>query len=169
MAKITKKEILKVCKTVHESVEYLNHGGCGVFAFLLGSTLNQFENCQVKVKVVDYYGNFHKRVEFAVPEDFTNVDNWTKNGLNFNHIILEVKLKYCKPFYLDSTGVYQHEGILVGSLDLIHIEAISKVNRGWNSTFNRKQIPKIICYIKSFFDNDRSLCNNLVIKHWELN
>jgi len=168
MAKITKKEILKLCKIINDSTEYLNHGGCGVFAYLVGSTLNKFENCSVKVKVVDFYGNFSGNVEKAIPQDFTNVHNWNAKGLDFNHIVLEVKLKYCKPFYLDSTGIYEDKRILEGSIPVDYIKDITQSPTGWNNTFNRRQIPKIICYIKTFFDNNRELCKNLVIKQWTL-
>ncbi len=167
MPKITKKEILDLCSEIDNSVEYLNHGGCGVFAFLVGSRLEKFDNCAVKVRVVDFYGEFTGNIEKAIPSDFSDIRNWEKNGVAFNHIVLEVKLKHLKPFFLDSHGIYESEKIVEGSIPVGFIQYIVQASKGWNSAFNRRQIPTIMRKVKQFFSPRGILCNDIQLKQWE--
>lgn len=170
MAKITKKQILTLCKEVHSSVAYLNHGGCGVFAWLMGKSLEKFENVQyVHVKIRQGWCSEDKELNSSIPSNFKDHREWNKNGIYFNHIVLEVKLRHCKPFCIDSEGIRDISvGYHAGFVMLHHIEDLVKNVQAWNNSFSRYQIPDMIRTFKGFFGQDRRICRDLVIKHWKM-
>lgn len=146
--KITQKQILQACKLV-ETGYRMNSGGGGVFAFLMGSYLEQFENCKVRFKVLGYGENTH--LNKAVPQNNTRPSDWNKNNIYFRHVVLKVKLRGKKAFLIDSDGIHKNSGFYAGSLPISYLEPIIKCGDGWNDTFEREDIPAIQTKLKDYF------------------
>lgn len=163
---ITKKQILSLVSIINSDTKYIDCGGCGVFAYLLGSCLEQFDNCKVRVKVRNYDGG---NLNQAVPDNGIHIIyNWNENGVHFNHIILKIKLKGKRPFYLDSNGIYKRDNwIMQGSIPVDYIQGIVSQKTGWNDWFDRDKIPNIVQALETFFHNCPKV-NIPSITDWEL-
>ncbi len=147
---ITKKEILSLVSMINSNINAIDFGGCGVFAYLAGSCIAQFDNCKVRVKVRNYEGG---NLNEAVPDDGIHIiHNWNENGVHFNHIVLKIKLRGQKAFYLDSNGIYHPDRwVMRGSIPVDYIQGIVGKRVGWNTCFDRDQIPNMVEALETFF------------------
>lgn len=166
---ITKAEVLALCKAVNSEVGCINWGGCGVFAYLAGKALSKFDNCSVSIRVVCWDYEHEKALPELVPPTPGDVYSWRRNNVNFNHIVLEVKLKHVKPFLIDSDGLFlEYEDLITGSVPVETIKGVVSTLRGWNDTFNRRQIPEISRIIRHCVRGIKGLSKELSVKDWEL-
>lgn len=169
MSNITKKQILKICKTINKQVENINCGGCGVFAYLMGTALNKFDNCNTRVRVVSYSNKPKKDLNSLVPENRNETSEWNRNGVYFNHIVLEVTLNN-KVFNIDSNGIYKDDNdtLIDGSIPVHFIKRIVSGRRGWNSWFDRTDIPLIAKSIRKFTKESGLKTSSLFVSNWVL-
>lgn len=168
MSKITKKQILKMCQVINNQIEDINNGGCGVFAYLMGTALNKFENCEARVRVVNYWDKPETEINSLVPKDKSDPKNWHENGVHFNHIILEVKLNN-KVFLIDSEGLYEDsDRIIKGSIPVHFIKRVVSGPKGWNVWFNRNHIPHMAKLIRKFVKELGEGVSSLSISGWVL-
>jgi len=137
---MNKKELLskykKVIKKVNKKIEYINHGGCGVFALELGK--------QLKKHGIDF--NYVMLFRSIDDDDKTYVQDLIKNNMvrDFNfetewtHIVIKVGKKYIDgeevKKTLDKVGLTMTEEFL---------ENLVGQEMYWNDMFDRNQIPKI--------------------------
>jgi hypothetical protein len=144
-----KHEIATTLTIVDKKLPKLNHGGCGVFAILLGEHLVKF-GLNIKYHYVLRYKEDIKIANEAV----NNRDWWDLQCTSWTHIVISINDRY----YVDSTGIYKKK------LDLISRHIVTNPNKAkitmgvpkellethidnedlWNDVFNRKrEIPKI--------------------------
>ena len=168
MSKITKKQILKMCKVINNQIEDINFGGCGVFAYLMGTALNKFENCEARVRIVNYRNKPKKEINSLVPKDKSDPTNWNKKGVRFNHIILEIKLNG-KVFLIDSNGLYEDsDKIIEGSIPVHFIKRVVSRPKGWNDWFDRNLIPHMAKLIRKFTKELGEGVSSLSVSGWVL-
>lgn len=149
-------EILKRLHVLRKSlntVPYLNYGGCGVAASVIGQCLQQIEGItNIKPIVENYWGN-------------TNLDNikkevgnrslreWSAKGYDINHVLIAFKYKN-EVWIIDSVRIervppnYLREYYDL-QMTLEDCIAISACPDGWNKTFDRDNIPKIFSKVRN--------------------
>lgn len=152
MHTITKDEVLQFVAHASKDIVNLNCGGCGVFAYVAGSVLNKFHNCEARFKVVTW-GEKSKNTDIhtLVPKkDKHNIDSWYNNGMSFPHILIEVNLKGEKPFIIDSDGLSEMT-TYKGSVPIRHLRGLVRKPKGWNDDFRRSQTSKIMININDYF------------------
>lgn len=158
------QSLRELAEDITRKIKNPNYGGCGVIAGLVGM---QLQRMGVVVDIVTPDGKY---VWDGVPaseirhlvRDETDPEDWDSNGLNRGH--MAVRFLYNGVVHTwDSDGIHPEgaqgwfgkEGDRTDSKlgeGLTPTETLRMVSNpeGWNSTFNRKQIPKI---------------ENLVMKH----
>lgn len=153
-----------ISKNVRNSFDHINRGGCGVFASIVASELQQIGfNCNLRIITWDEY-------EYDFPNNLT-----TKNVhqcapiLSINHVIVEVfdeENEY--PIYFDSDGIINKKHGKIQPLSNNFIEDygsclykkpvdLSVMDEliecyEWNTTFDRSQIPQMKGTIKRLFN-----------------
>ena len=145
--------------SIHGRHHNINCGGCGVFATLAYPFISQlFDN--VSICLVQYYGKGenvdHTRKEIIINgESVYDKKNW--GALNFNHILLKVVVDDVS-YLIDSEGVREEEDycyhVCDGSFTYEEIKALSASGSGWNSWFDRDQIPSINADVAHLFNNE---------------
>lgn len=138
--------------------EYINSGGCAVFASLMGEYFpKNFLGCAV----FTYHPNVSDRIDPMIQmvrknNKFNTVDAWKRNGVDFVHVIAMFK---------DDEGEYgidALEGVIVdnqcemwgltlNNVGLIPLDVMSDLankKEGWNTCFDRSLIFKIRMIIK---------------------
>lgn len=139
------------------AIKYLNRGGCGVFAALVGREL-QSNGVKPEVIVQTEYGDDPLYVRQRVRNPLDPFD-WHDNGLYINHAGLRFKHNG-KWWTYDSTALRQSHDVFSdddrpasrGFLTVEEMEAFAfprakgpfhTVYDLWNSEFDRRQIPKL--------------------------
>ncbi len=137
------------------SVNYLNKGGCCVFAALVGRELVN-RGYVVKGVVVSFGPREGKCRLDDVRRRTGNTDlvDWY-NDLSFNHVGIEFRAD-------GRTRRYDSNGVVGGSDPLLHMNAhpdrltveeleAFAADPNWNTCFDRKQIPKLKKLVKQYF------------------
>lgn len=140
-------EVDELCRNIHKKTDYLNSGGCAVFAALLGQCLSQYGQVEIAIGTDSNITSLDDVRDKGI--DPLSLDAWNDNGLSIGHAIIEFTYGDVK-YHIDSTGVrdplpYTYSGgwgILGGRLSVIETTALA-AQRGWNWMFNRDQIPTI--------------------------
>lgn len=157
MAKIPEEKIIwaleKLGANVSRSVPAINQGGCGVYAWLVAKALHSLG---IKTEVVATNMGIGKPVDLdklreelaAGGLDFGSKRHWEMLGAQFAHV--GVRLKIGRKYYVaDADTVIpgktrlQRWKVYKGAYTLEEAEAFAKEARGWNSWFDRRQIPTI--------------------------
>ncbi len=133
---------------IHNSFRWINAGGCGEFAKILGSKLKEND---VKFK----YVLFSDRSRISLLE---SVRNFTNAGSRVNKKSFRTNNDYCivhimiyyKGCFIDSEGVHYNIKETRWGRDyrvsaILSQETLEKWcrQRTWNSLFDREQLPKI--------------------------
>lgn len=113
-----------LCNLVGEEFPFLNSGGCGVFAYIMGYMF-QDDDIKFSVKVLNTYG--HNMDCNNKPEDKKDYRNWNSEGIYFSHIFLEVD-NGNGTFWLDNSNclIWSGSFIMKGALSLDDIEPLVK-------------------------------------------
>ena len=150
---------------LHCEVEYVNHGGCGVVAAEVGKQLTRLGiECDVAT------GGYSSTLPAAVVRDdvFDHDDPlaWDAAGLGRGHLAIRFPLDGI-PYTWDSNGFapdsapylggseWEKNGEFGTGLTVAEADRLNKGQRGWNRTFDRKQIPVIRDLVREAFDNLR--------------
>lgn len=144
------------CKSIYESHQSINAGGCGVFASLVGNRLSKV--AKVKIRVTDMFMEDKKLIPSARKNIKKNtLYEWNMNGVSFGHIIVEFLYKK-KTYYVDATGVHQVASrccfgwpMYTDPLTLKEVDELSGVAKGWNQSFDRRAVPAIKRKVDKFF------------------
>lgn len=141
-------------------IDYLNWGGCGVFAALVGRKL---QDAGIPVGVV--CGSWrHAERPGNVARARSNVSNkwdaeeWNENGVYFGHVGLEVEIDG-KLYHYDSNGVKPAGKLLDGlpiadgRVTIEEMELLAGESLNWNSEFPREQIPRLTEIVEKAFAN----------------
>lgn len=158
------------CKVTNDHPN-LNYGGCGIFAYLVGEKL-QALGLEVDI-VTPLYGGSYGIPAVEVRKNVSNVKNceeWDNNGLSRNHLAIRFKTSSGQVYTYDSDTLFRGSGVFgdnlyktdrrFGSgLTVEETKAICKRQKGWNRTFDRKQVPQLKSTINSFFPQQGELQN----------
>lgn len=178
MQGMTHAELLKnlrgLAKALRDECTSINHGGCGVVAGIVGAHL---ERLGVPVEVItphivgNRWGGLPPAVVRATIEEVYWGDMhdypaqpWDNAGLYRNHLALRFRSNG-RTYTWDSEGTirsatyfgkkhgqYWHRAEYKFGLGLTIQECaeMSSTREGWNSTFNRRQIPAIAALASEF-------------------
>lgn len=157
MKQPTLKELKELGQNVMEQFEYINQGGCCVFAALVGKKLQEYFPVRIRASN-NYHGYRIRDLNEIRPnlEDNT-IWEWYNEGIDFNHVIIEFDYKG-KTYHMDSTGVYKAGKrdpsfkyvLYKGYLTVEEAAELAK-QKDWNPTFDRKLIPTLRKTVDNFF------------------
>ena len=130
----------------------INYGGCGAVAAIIGNLLK--DKCKVRVALMPSWGG-GKTEDFAdIRNDLRNncddesISDWYDRGISFGHAWIEFCYKrkwyaidsgHCVPYkefpnYRDKYNEH---------MTLEDMEVLGDNPHGWNSHFDRSQLPEI--------------------------
>jgi hypothetical protein len=133
----------------------INWGGCGVFANLLATELDKLG---VKYKII-WIGHEarHKKDIKKIFKHYggqVTLGAFNDSDIYVAHIMIKVGRKF-----IDASGVHKNlNNTQWGWYGLRHeitkeqLELISLSSEGWNSDFNRNQIPRVKKEVKKIFE-----------------
>lgn len=142
---------------IEEIFPHINAGGCCVFAAEAAKHL-ELAGCSVRILVGD--NDTSADINDVRPNLESNtVVNWNDNEIYFGHVIVEFECKGIT-YHYDSTGVHAPSlrtalygyNIVDGFLTTKEATELAECSRGWNSFFDRDDIPQI----KAMFDQTLS-------------
>lgn len=139
-----------------EKYPKINEGGCAVFAALMANELVKFY--PVTVLVSDTYGGVDNIDEVRSAVSCNTVYEWNDNGLYFGHVFLEITHDN-KKYHFDAGNLCSADErdpslgfpIIPGCLTLKEVNELADCDMGWNSSFNRDNIPQLKLKVKTFF------------------
>lgn len=139
--------------------QYINCGGCCVFASIVGEELLNkgvyacglvaaYHTGDVDIEAIRHNVRTRRKSEL--------LDTWQDNGIQFNHVGLEIHFgdtvkHYDTNAFRNPNGRLDGMRIYKGRMTINELKALASVSEGWNDTFNRRHIPQIRKYIKSEF------------------
>ncbi len=154
----------KLSLEMTRKIKRINYGGCAVVAYAIATRIG----IKTKVKVSGYNANYYKtslnKIEKTFKEkydiDDPNLDDWDDRGVDFNHVFIEFKYEG-KSYYWDSDGLTDANGwdcegekVYNGDISMRTIRNLAGKSNGWNTRFNRNDIPKLFKIIDKYFDTD---------------
>ncbi len=139
---------------VTKKIDFINLGGCCVFASLIAQHLYPL----VPLKIVVFAPTLTKNSIDEVRHSITTnrLCEWNDNGIYFGHVMIELTIDD-KTFLYDSNGIAPSDTIikgykkLKGELTLLEATELADDSVGWNDTFNRDKIPRLKNIINNFF------------------
>ena len=148
----------RILSTLSDGFENINFGGCGVVALALAPHIKEIYN-NYTIRGID---SNQKDLENNAPEYPDSLYDWNAEGIYFGHIVLEFKHKGVN-WVVDANGVHTMEGLLEsysnygsqvhkGQLLYKDLERMVNSPEGWNSMFDRGQIPSLRCRIDELFE-----------------
>jgi hypothetical protein len=153
-------ELSSFCKSVENKFPLLNWGACCVFASEVGKHLAKTKSFnKVKIRVADPTAREGYTISKARKNNHNNCCyDWNKQGIYFGHVIVELLYRK-KRYHIDSSGVHLamrtdpscYLPLYRGHLTIEEATVLASDKRGWNPTFNRKNIPAVKKTIASFF------------------
>ena len=140
---------------VLERYPCINYGGCAVYAAMIVAALKR-HNIDAKGIVASYgagspgwmssdVATIDKAREKIKKND---IHEWQANGISFAHVGVEFKIGRLKKHY-DTSGVRRAGKLLdkmpiyEGRLEYTEVRALAASKKGWNSSFDRKDIPAL--------------------------
>jgi len=139
-----------------ENYDYINWGGCAVSAVLLAEALTSFVD-ELKIVVYDDNCSNPQKVNINEMRNYISrntLPEWNELGIYFGHVWVEFKWKG-RWYAIDSDGLksrkemYERWGVpLSGALSFKEMKELADSSRGWNSMFDRKQIPSMKKFVK---------------------
>ena len=137
---------------VYCEYSYINSGGCGVVAGIIGEYLARTTDVRIVVAAYDY--NVEKQelsfsdIKTLLPTD-PSINNWEQYGVHFNHVWVE--FLYKNKWYSvdtenisdDADNMYSHWEPYQERISVETINQLSNNTEGWNWLFDRAQIPSI--------------------------
>ena len=143
-------EVSAGLQKIHGQFNWINAGGCGEFANMLGS---KFKQSNLKYKYVLIVSNhYRERSTRDALRDFKQLGDKVNdkevrnnNGFDIAHIMV-----YHKGIYFDSTGAHEnlehttwgkYRGYTIGAILSQEILENWCNQDTWNDMFNREQIP----------------------------
>lgn len=152
----------KLQSTMQADHPYLNYGGCGVFAHLVGE---QLQKLGLEVEVVTPSDNCYSFPASRVRSNVKNVEQareWSDNGLCRQHLAVRFKTRAGVVYTYDSDRLARSSSSFGADYDYTDPEfgtgltvketkAMCKHRDGWNNAFPRSSIPKVKRQVKQAF------------------
>lgn len=142
------KQLQKLGKVANRKVDSINSGGCCVFASLVIERLSEFGIPARGIVVTFGYTKHSIAVARRCINDIGDIEEWSKNGISFNHIAVEFFIDKQR-YHFDSDGVceaaprFRGDRIHAGRMKLKELKTLAANPKGWNPTFDRHDIPML--------------------------
>jgi hypothetical protein len=153
------KALNALSKEVSNKIKHVNSGGCCVFAAEVASILREIVPIRLLVSSPDYGDSVNYSLTDARPNVNGNntVEGWNSCDIYFGHVFIEL-IYDGETYHYDSTGMnqpgYNYEteratdpafgyDVLHGALSFTEAVELASCEYGWNSVFDREQIPKL--------------------------
>ena len=157
---ITKRQAVQICKeiceTVGNDIQYVNSGGCVVFAVNLCERLHAAGFTDAKIRVYSNpIGGSYADVSQAASNVNTVDDHaeWRRNGVDFTHVRVEFAgrlwdagnsvQRWCAKYYDPHKIWGKMYKLLDGELPVKQARILANNPKGWNFWFPRSEIPKM--------------------------
>jgi len=158
MSQITISILNKCLKVIEEEFDDVSCGGCACVAAMVARKLRH-EFPVMRILVTS--GRFNDNKAVNLDEIRSNNSgvlskwDWKSNGVGFNHVWLEIWRKG-RWYVLDASGVskrgkfYAEWGAPhIGSFSIDEVELMAADSNGWNSWFDRRNLPQIELMIEA--------------------
>lgn len=142
---------------VSNTIERVNNGGCAVFASHVAYHLKYVRGVKEVVVRAGDYDSHGGRLSVDAARKKVKKSNalpcdWNSAGVFFSHVIVEFTYRKKKYHYDSHSGVvsetrethYGEYPLYKGGMTVEEGLAIASTPIGWNPTFNRKNIPRMI-------------------------
>lgn len=157
----------------NKQVDNINHGGCCVYASIVGDNLKKFFpflNVNIKVATDPWFFDSHKNIDDIRNKrqmrQITSVRGWQTVGkIDFGHVFIEICYENTISFLCDSTLVERNNNniffdnmfIYKGSFSIEEAKKFSNEEDFWNERFNREYITILEDFINlqfiDFYEN----------------
>ena len=152
------KQVNDILNDVNNNYRRINWGGCGFMAGIIAQHLTPIVH---DIKIVSYgCWSSNSNIDKARPKvSHNSMSGWEEYGVGFGHVWVE--FKWNGSWYaIDCEGIIPRKEMhhkwghpCGGSWTVKEIKAISNNRQGWNSTFNRDQVPSMRNYMGRQFNN----------------
>lgn len=149
-------DVISVLNTLGNTVlsryPNINYGGCCVYAAIVAAALEK-KGIPV-VGIVSSHFSDNNINEAREHVRHNTVPEWERNGIFFTHVGIEFKIGKKKMHY-DTHGVrvakseFHTIPIYPGRLTKDELRALGSRKSGWNSTFDRTDIPQLRKLVKT--------------------
>jgi hypothetical protein len=155
----------------NRSYPYLNNGGCCVYAVLIAKELKKLgmrpriivagESSKSKCNINEARKNI---------KDIADYNEWSRNGIKFNHVGVEFTYKR-KKYHYDSYGVHPACDTLMGfpvykgRLRIKWAEGIANRPEAWSGMFDRAVIPRLQRSIENSFNPHSWLHKRMLLRY----
>lgn len=149
-----------VGRAVYKKYPYINSGGCCVYASAIATELKKLGiECRIVVcssYVATTIDDARKQIHKSNRGNLPTVDDWNSNCVYMDHVIVEFFYNG-KVYHYDTdllhkaTNKFHRMSVLSGRLTIEEATFIASTASGWNTAFNRKDIPDIMVMIKDAF------------------
>lgn len=155
-------QLRELAAKLDNNLKMPNHGGCCVIAAEIAKHLQHIYPTKIRVST-DYDELLDNNVS-TVAERVYNAadgDEWNDNGIFFGHVVVQFKYKG-RNYHIDTSGVTRATSydptfcypLYPGDMPLAAACLLAEQDHGvWNTTFNRRQIPKLRKIVADFFKN----------------
>jgi hypothetical protein len=150
----------KLGDKINNNIEDVNYGGCCIVAYHVCTSLRAMG---VKARVVVYDPgrpamNTVRQELMKYGESNRSTKDWQRRGMGFWHVLVEFQYRGDRYLY-DSDGCVsraesRYRKGLRGTLALVEAQGLISSPHGWNSDFDRRQIPKLEKTIQKHFEKE---------------
>ena len=142
---------------------YINHGGCAVYAAIVGKELRDM-GVNTKVLIAANMWGPRTTVDEARKhvKSVKKKEHWRANGIFFGHVGLEFWWERRK-YHYDSNGCHKPEKTLdncqiyKGRMTVDECIALARERSGWNESFNRRHIPVLRKMVARHFNEMKAM------------
>lgn len=156
-------DLSSFCQSILDNHPHINYGGCCVFAAMIAKHLEKHTETRIVVgdwaALDDDTGDNIRNIDDARPSVRKNtMVEWNNGGVQFGHVLVEITYKR-KKYHVDARGVFPaaerdpsfRYPIYNGSLTLKEAAKLGASSKGWNTTFDREEIPMIKRAVNKYF------------------
>lgn len=151
--------MVDICKEVFRDINWVNSGGCAVYAIELANALQSIGQTEVYFRTYDWRRN-PVNVSDVEKNAFNGVlpsrwIDWERNGVSLNHVRLEWNgtlwdaLDGAVP--LDDAKTWCGDVLQEGHISFKALQKLTRKGANWNSQYSRKQTPKMREIIEKHF------------------
>lgn len=152
----SKYTLNKLARDILDAFPDINNGGCCVFAALIAKQLQHY----YPVRILAFGKKPTTSIDYARSKvKKNNCREWGRNDIDLYHIVVEFCDEDGVFYHYDTTGVHNSLGSIredlkkiPGSFAIQEACELASDFRGWNTDFDRRNIPNIDKVIKKHFN-----------------
>jgi len=150
---MNRQKLNAALRSIDQNHHSINRGGCAHMAVLLAKEL---EGYLEDMRITSVASEGVLDIDEARNNLYANnTDAWSELGIGFKHVWIEGTID-SSHVAIDSTGVHEAEfthelwgSPCNGSFTIEEMEELSNEETGWNTWFDRGQLPSIKALVKS--------------------